>query len=171
MIEQLVTSVCEWVARRLKLRTITREDRKPYLLRHYIQRHLDDHPWVPGLYLHCFVSSDDPHILHNHPFKWSLSLILTGGYEEERMEEEWIGSPYSQPHVTVRRRKVRPFTLNFIRANDFHRVDLAKTKAWTLFLAGPRVQDWGFLDPGTGRYTPWRQYVRERGETTESDRV
>lgn len=93
MLEKYVTRACEWIAARLRLRTITREDGRPYLLRHYIQRHLEKYPRVPGLYLHCFMSSDDPVECHNHPFLWSLSLILTGGYYEDRVIEKWEGPP------------------------------------------------------------------------------
>ena len=76
-----------------------------------------------------------------------------------------------EPGVATERREIKPFRLNFIRANDFHRVELRGRTAQTLFLAGPRTQDWGFLDPKTGEYLPWKVHMQLRGQTTESERA
>lgn len=101
-----------------------------------------------ALYLHQFHQSDDCGSLHNHPFAWSFSLILAGGYHEE---------------ITLGRRIVRrtlhPFSLNYIRHDTHHRVDLLEHDAWTLFLAGPKVASWGFADRTTGAYTAWRDFL------------
>lgn len=108
------------------------------------------------LHLHHFYRSDADRELHNHPFEWSLSLILTGGYREERRVTRMNG--YTTYFVQVR--KILPFRFNFIRAGDFHRVDLLDEEngCWTLFLTGPRVQDWGFWNRNSGEFTPWRRF-------------
>lgn len=103
-----------------------------------------------GLYLHRFHRGDDDVELHNHPWRWALSLILAGGYVEERR----VGDA-----VIVR--KVCPGTLNRIDADDFHRVDLLEHDAWSLFLVGPKFQGWGFWNRSTGRFTPWREFIAQ----------
>ncbi len=167
-----VEFACSYVAMHLKHRLITRGDDQPYLLRHYLRRHSEHFKKLPGLYLHCFLASDDEDELHNHPFQWSLSLILSGGYFEDRVvwwNRSWKPGDPGEP-MEIQRKEIKPFRLNFIRANDYHRVDLRDGRAWTLFLAGPRTQDWGFLDPETGEFLQWEAHIRRRGEKTQSDR-
>jgi len=107
-----------------------------------------------GLYLHCFHRSDDDGALHNHPWRWAVSLVLKGGYSEERR----VGD-------MVVRRRVEPWTINFLTHDTFHRVDLVRGDAWTLFLVGPVVQSWGFWDRDTKKYTPWREFLGEDAPT------
>lgn len=101
-----------------------------------------------NIYLHKFHRGDDDEALHNHPWKWSVSFVLAGGYSEERRVGE-----------TVERILVQPFTFNVIRDNDFHRVDLLEKDAWTIFFAGPKTQSWGFWDRHTGKFWPWREFI------------
>lgn len=98
--------------------------------------------WLPiSVYLHRFYRPDRERELHSHPWRWAVSLILTGGYLEERRRGE---------HEVVTRRH-DPGTLNLIRHGDFHRVEtLRSEQVWTLFIAGPKVSTWGFWDPETG---------------------
>ena len=81
-----------------------------------------------NIFLHRFHRGDDDTALHNHPWRWAVSLVLVGGYSEERRRGN-----------DVDRREVRPLSLNIIRANDFHRVDLLEHDCWSLFVAGPRA--------------------------------
>lgn len=111
-----------------------------------------------NLYLHKFHRSDDDGALHNHPWGWSVSLILAGGYEEERrvIDPQWGWK--------VIRRKVKPFRLNIILGGTYHRVDLLEKDCWSLFLAGPKTHSWNFWDRLTQEYTPWREFIaRKRG--------
>ena len=151
MFSRLAERLCEALASRLDKRTIYRDDGKPYLERYYLI-HSTRFKYIPGIYLHKFLSSDEDPELHDHPWGTSISVILTGGYLEERREED----------DTVTSRLVRPGFFNLIRKNDFHRVDLIKDHAWTLFIAGKRKQDWGFWNRDTGVYTPWRKFVMAR---------
>lgn len=113
-----------------------------------------------GVYLHRFHQSDDDSALHNHPWRWAISLVLAGGYEEER---RW-GSQ-------VFRRIVKPFTINVIRDSDFHRVDLCEHDAWSLFIAGPKISSWGFWDRYTNEFVEWREFItRKRGEGWQNQR-
>ena len=126
----------------------------PYLSRWYLRRH----PREDGVavFLHCFHRGDDDAELHDHPWRWSFALILSGGYREERR----IGT---SEHVRVR--LVRPGTINVIRGDDYHRVDLLSDEAWSLFVAGPQTgKTWSFWDRVTGAVTPWREFItRKRG--------
>jgi hypothetical protein len=101
--------------------------------------------------------------LHSHPFEWSVALILAGGYREERRDDA-LSSP------SVRTKNVKPWTLNFIRHDTFHRVDLLEDDAWSLFLVGPKTKSWGFWDRVTGQYTEWREFLRRRQTPTIDER-
>jgi hypothetical protein len=117
-----------------------------------------------NVYLHKFHRSDADYAIHNHPWKWSFSIVLAGGYREERA---WVGPWYGfyPDSVKTRKRVLRPGAVNFISRNDFHRVELIEEDAWTLFVAGPRTGDWGFFDLAEKHYFPWREYIdRIRGK-------
>lgn len=153
-----------------------------------------------GVYLHRFHRSDVDRELHSHPWAWSYSIILAGGYiEERRMPRECRCGHAQGDHrnrngrwtVTacaglcnrcdcgefkskVVRRSVRPGMLNVIRGDDFHRVDLIEADAWTLFVVGPKTgSSWGFWDRETGAVTPWREFLAktQRADDPEWERL
>jgi hypothetical protein len=105
-------------------------------------------PW--GLYIHRFHRGDDERELHNHPWKWAVSFILSGGYREERRFGD---------EVFVRR--ILPGTVNVILADDFHRVDLlpGQEDAWSLFLVGPKFKGWGFWNRDTKEFLLWQKFI------------
>lgn len=143
----------------LPMRVIWRDDDSPYLLRGYVVggRHERPRRLPFAIYLHRFMASDGAEELHNHPWKWALSLILSGGYVEERLYRGWWPGAMLEG---IRRKTYKPGRFNFIRANDFHRVDLRDGECWTIFLAGPRTQDWGFLRRGDLKtFIPWREFT------------
>jgi hypothetical protein len=105
-----------------------------------------DRPW--GLFLHRFHRSDDDRALHNHPWRWAFSLILTGGYREERRVGDRVVRIDRKPGTVVR-----------LSPEEFHRVDLHEQDAWSLFLAGPKVGSWGFWDRDTHEFWPWREFI------------
>jgi len=113
-------------------------DGKPYLHRFYLKHN----GRLPGIYLHHFYQSDPDRDLHNHPWRWSFSLILTGGYYEYRHNAMHALS-YLEPDVFDR--KAPGF--NYITGDTFHRVVLKDLKAgaWTIFVSGPDEKDWGFF--------------------------
>ncbi len=130
-------------------RIITEDDGDAYLSRWYLLGDRDDTSRFPvNLYLHRFHRSDADLELHSHPWSWALSLILVGGYSEERRE----GSG-------VKRRSVLPGSLNFLRGSTFHRVDLFEEDAWSLFLAGPRATSWAFWDRRLDVEIPWDEFI------------
>ena len=98
--------------------------------------------------LHHFHQSDSTEKLHNHGWSWGLSFVLAGGYSEEKL----IGDK-------VTRRTIRPFSFNFIRPHEFHRVDLLEKDAWTLFFRGPRLGEWFYKDRATHNVIKWNEHV------------
>ncbi len=124
---------------------------KPYVTRFYIKHN----GRFPGIYLHHFYQSDPDRDLHNHPWAWSFSLILTGGYNELRFEASEGSLAHLEP--TVYDRKAPGY--NFIRGDTFHRVILKDLKAgaWTIFVSGPDVKDWGFMTPRG--FVPHQKYL------------
>jgi hypothetical protein len=154
-----VRRLLEWVAARRVTAHLKRAGR-PYLDRHYVWRgdepRDDDTPaqaeyrrrrgWA--VFLHHIVAGDPDPELHDHP-SWSVSIILAGGYLERRLvklvryKDTWGQSLLFHHH---RERWFGPGSINVIRGTDFHRLFLEPSRdAWTLFIRGPRVKPWGFL--------------------------
>ena len=159
MIGKFIDWVCWKVVRSLPTRSrVVDIDGEPYLLRFYIKRN----GWLPGIYLHHFYMGDSDRDLHDHPWKLSGSLILTGGYIEERLMK-------SGPYNVVARRKLGPGSINIIRGNDFHRVDLVEDRAWTIFVSGRKTKDWGFLIHETGEIINHRVYLANKGRIPDSE--
>lgn len=121
----------------------------PYLFRWYL---------IPrnrffNIYLHKFLRDDDDRALHDHPW-YSVSLLLKGGYWEhvyidpEKHPEEYQ-NPYGNEVLSVQE-CVRRYTgdVIFRSALHRHRIELINGKpAWTIFMTGPKIRDWGFWCP------------------------
>ena len=105
------------------------------------------------VYVHRFARSDIDHELHNHPWA-GTSLILAGGYSEERRDLDG---------QSVNRRRFAPGDVNTLAADTFHRVDLLADECWTLFITSAAVQSWGFWDRGSGGFTDWKEALTRRG--------
>ena len=152
----MMRAILHWLVTKLPEPRVIydREGGSPYLSRWYLRQHTRGEG--VAVFLHRFHRGDDDVELHNHPWEWSVALILSGGYREERR----VGT---SDHVIVR--ELRPGRLNVIRGTDFHRVDLYEGDAWSLFLAGPHTGiGWGFWNRLTREFTPWREFItRKRG--------
>lgn len=130
--------------------TIPGDDGKPKFHRYYIL----GTGKTFGLFLHHFVRSDAPRQFHDHPWSWGVSIILRGGYLEERRRRDG---------GAVTRRHRKPGRCNVLLPGVFHRVEVCENRpAWTLFLHGPKVRDWGFLDAVTGSFRFWRADEEQR---------
>lgn len=141
---------------KLRCRIINGNQGEPYLERYHLFRL----PGGGGVYLHRFVDSDPDRGLHDHPWKAAVSLVLSGGYRELRLQQE--------KHVNrIVDRQVKSWHLNIIRGDDFHRIVLdQQTSAWTLFAHTGKVKDWGFIkleQTGDVRYQPQQQVTSEPG--------
>jgi hypothetical protein len=162
------------------MRVITRGDGEVYLRRWFVCKDTgilkklwpaeDQEPrwwqrlltWLPHVYLHKFEASDGDEEVHNHP--WSgKSLILAGGYVEFRAYKHAAvvgdGDAWG-----LRARFVGPWEVNDIREDTFHRVTLAGKDCWSIIVVGARTQSWGFLNPKTGEFLPWREHAARRAK-------
>ena len=125
---------------------------------------------------HKIVTSDFRDAIHNHPWEWGTSLILWGGYIEDRFFESFKDAatfmishetidlhgygPGKLPIGWIVRHRVRAGNVVHLDGTTFHRVDLVDGRpAHTLFLAGPIRSGWGFLET-SGRFIPAREYLR-----------
>lgn len=146
----------EAVTEKLPNRTISTSG-SPYLTRWYLwpegprtTENEDDDSDLPfAVFLHKFHRGDGDRDQHNHPWDLSVAIVLAGGYREERGDEV---------------RTVLPGTVNVIRGDDFHRVDLLDPAkgSWSLFIAGRKTGGWGFKDATSGIVTPWQTYLASK---------
>ena len=159
---KLIDKLLYWFTGRLPCRIIS-DDGKPYLERYHLGTLLG-----VRFYIHRFVGSDPARGLHDHPWLWAGSLVLSGWYWEERRgtEQHAITRVLAALCGTtgIVRRKVRWF--NWLTGDSFHRVVLPKNEqrliatvtasgvsfeeedkpCWTLFFhRASYTKPWGFL--------------------------
>ncbi|MGE0373450.1 MAG: hypothetical protein AB7Q01_16440 [Gammaproteobacteria bacterium] len=106
----------------------------------YLRRYLVAQAFGCEVYLHEFLTADGERHLHDHPWRWSFSVLLAGGYVEEVLRHV---DGYAGP-VTSFRTHHAP-ALN-ITGRGFHRIARMEATTWTLFVVGPRSKMWGFLE-------------------------
>lgn len=100
--------------------------------------------------LHHFHRPDAGPHLHNHPFCWGVSFVLSGAYDEQRLR---VG----ESPITRRVRR-----LNVLTDRDYHMIQRLHGDVWTLFVVGPRIQRWGFLVKG--RHVDSSDYLHTRSQ-------
>ena len=136
----------------------------------YMERYwlLRPRKWLPiSIRVHKILRSDDDRHLHDHPWRWA-SWILRGRYcEVTPALNPNIVPPtgrYRRSYVTdlaggtCEYRWYGEGSFRARRPTDRHRLIVdAGESVWTLFIMGPRVQEWGFYTPA-GK-VPWHQYL------------
>lgn len=134
----------------------------PYMNRwHLIPRNLES-----NIYLHEFLHNDDDRALHDHPYA-TCSIILREGYQEVVPADENFYTNKHRNTITLER---QPGDVIFRQAKEAHRVMLYENpdgsvkNAWSLFITGPRVRDWGFWCPHGWRHED--QYRTYTGDTS-----
>lgn len=111
---------------------------QPYLIRWYVFRHRR----FASCYLHRILRSDDDRALHDHPWA-NVSFVFGGRYIEHT------------PKGSFER---RAGSLTFRKATAAHRLEILPGEcAWTLFLTGPVVREWGVHCPQGWR--KWTKFV------------
>ncbi|WP_265299849.1 hypothetical protein [Verminephrobacter eiseniae] len=121
--EPAMSRLLYWLSGLLPCRIIS-DNGNPYLERYYVGT-----AFGVRFYLHRFVGSDPARGLHDHPWPWARSLVLSGWYYEQ---------------LRTGTRKVRWF--NRLSGDTFHRVILGPGHCWTLFWHRAQyVKPWGFL--------------------------
>ncbi len=96
-------------------------------------------------FLHQMHAHDTGRHSHSHPWTWARALVVTGGYLEFRS-----GTPDTY-------RWLSPGDVNVLNPGDYHRIEDVRSDTWTLFCAGTRRSDWGFLTPSG--HIDWRDYA------------
>ncbi len=132
-----------------------RVNNEPYLERYYL--FLKERTWFPfNVFLHKFLKGD-PDDVHDHPWPYA-TLILKGGYYE------WVPEFNSKSEMVGQRRHWRgPGHFRICRPTSYHRIELADgVTAWTLFMPGPHVREWGFLV--RNKWIQHEQYLSNRAK-------
>lgn len=152
----MIRKFCVWLAKYLPHFTIPDPQGKPYLTRYYL---FGADRKFGNIFLHHFHQSDmdiapsGAYYLHNHPWPWSFSIILAGGYKEHRRNT-----------VTdiISAKNFMPGSFNTLTDKDFHRVELLEKDGWSLFFTGWRSKkrSWGFWDPVTKKYTDFTAFSK-----------
>lgn len=146
-----------WLERSGRHRIIMdRTGKVPYMHRYYLlfkdkMNEFDESRALPfNIMLHHIVLSDQDGF-HDHPW-WYFTLILKGGYWEETPDGIFWRGP---GHFRIS----RPESLHKLTLpNRWHD---GPPSAWTLFIKGPKVRDWGFIR-SDGHWEYWRTYLQKR---------
>lgn len=135
------------IARRVRMR-LRRYDGRIFLDRWGVEAEK-----LGGIFVHKMSAPDPGFDLHDHPW-WFASLIIAGGYTEERAPSrraprlaelheafpEIIAGGYTEER--------RRWSVRFLRLDEAHRiVDLDGRVCWTIVVHGPNVRRWGFFLP------------------------
>lgn len=122
----------------------------PYMLRWYV---IPRNP-IFNIYLHKFLRSDDDRALHDHMYV-NCSIILKGSYLEHTKK----GCSYRGAGQIVFRRPTTAHRIQLLSDCwwDMNKVCYRNNAAWTLFITGPRVREWGFHCPKGWR--SWREFT------------
>ena len=109
---------------------------------------------LPGVVLHHLNGQDIPEGYHTHPWKFCISICLSGGFKETELDFDiwkgWITKVYRRT----------PGSIRWWDQYMTHRIDAMegaeKLEAWTLFITGPLIKkspNWEYTIPiGNGGY-------------------
>lgn len=131
---------------------------RPYLRRWFV---LPRNPLF-NVYLHQFLRSDDDRALHDHPWLFNLSWLLSGEYIEHTIRAGGVGvrTPRRAGDLKFRWGPA-PHRVELLTIADFVRTqpdNATPLPCWTLFITGPRVRQWGFHCPEAG-WIHWRRFT------------
>lgn len=122
-----------------------------------------------NIYLHNFVGDDDDRAAHDHPW-WSFSFLLKGRLQEEVQVHQPHGHRYEASVRTIK--WLAPY---FREATHAHIMRLQTKNAWTLFITGPRIREWGFwvsepviLRARISRWVHHEKFLNKYGKQTRS---
>lgn len=115
---------------------------EPYMSRWWL---IPRNRWF-NVYLHHITRDDDDRALHDHMYV-NASILLRGGYYEVLPTKG----------ATLRRVLRRAGSVVVRRPSTAHRLELAGTDCWSLFITGPRVREWGFWCPKG--WVHWKDFV------------
>jgi hypothetical protein len=127
-----------------------RHDGALYLTRYRIMRNR----WF-RLFVHNIHLPDEDRHPHNHPWPTAFSIILRGGYSEfTDCSREWMTRLLSWRRYHYNAGDVAAAAFG---PDMYHRITFVKPNTWTLFIAGRRTREWGFLVQG--EHVDYRVYL------------
>jgi hypothetical protein len=150
----LVQSFCNNITKGREPNQIIARNGSPYLFRWMLGRKMEfpsfdngklngmSADWFPSeienIYLHKFIRSDrdDP---HSHPWG-NVTLVVSGSYDEDVFIND------DQTHVGTFHRTAGDIVVR--RPNAIHAITHTSEDCVTLFVTGPKMQDWGFYQDG-----------------------
>ncbi|MCY3883651.1 MAG: hypothetical protein OXG24_01920 [Gammaproteobacteria bacterium] len=129
-------SILKWLLRKTSGKTIFVYD-QPYLTRYYLIGNGSGKSFE--VYVHQMHKVDEFRWLHNHPWRWFLSIVLAGSYWQETLDCR--NGRHQREHI----RRVNLFR----RSDRYHAIrELPSGSAWTLVVVPPKRQayEWGYWD-------------------------
>lgn len=120
-------------------------------------------PWF-RIFVHKILTQDKDPDPHDHPWNF-FSLVLWGGY----VERVWLFPHIIQvreDNITSVIRSRKPFRGHRMPMDMAHKILSVRPNTYTLVVAGPRVQEWGFYT-GAG-WVYFKEYL-DRIEQVKND--
>lgn len=126
--------------------------------------------WALNVYYHIVKRSDDDTAHHDHPW-WSFSIVLEGGYYEERIAAGGVKSRKWCGPGSMLFRRTGKFAHRLVLENKPYAVlgdaldgKMRELPAKTIFITGPVLRRWGFhhTDSWVDAYE-WDDYCQARG--------
>lgn len=157
-----MSTITRWLAARLYKRIHARvaarrapdfiigEPDQPYMLRWWM---IPRNRWF-NVYLHHVLRDDEDRALHDHPWA-SVSLTLRGVLAEVYVDRRGVSRVREMRRGSVVWRSARFTHRLFLPVNHECHAD-----AWTLFITGPVVREWGFACPAGWRH--WKEFTAVR---------
>jgi len=128
-----------------------------YLTRYFV---IPRNKWF-NIYVHEYIGSDDDRALHDHPW-WSVSINLSGRLSEVR--EIVVENDCGWTETKEVERTIVPWFPILRAPEQMHRMKLRSPKAWTLFITGPYLRDWGFRQHDEeGSWLYWEDFIKKYG--------
>ena len=122
-------------------------DEMPYLTRYYLIG--DGTGRGFELYLHHIQRKDPGRWLHNHPWRWFLSIVLFGSYQQK------VRRPATEAEAKTKRVRF----INLFRGQDnYHGItEIPDKGVWSLVFVPPKTKVdllWGFWDESQECHIP-----------------
>jgi hypothetical protein len=131
---------------------VIKDDEGPYLTRYHLIRT----PWF-RVFLHRIHRPDKDRDPHNHPWPRAFAFVLRGGYLERITELDGLVRRTTTNSVGDYDEQAKPWSTEAFRPGRYHRIVDVLPGTWTLFFAGARSRDWGFLVDTD--HVPCREYL------------
>ncbi len=175
VVDALVVEACEAVARRQTARelwsTIKKQGVESMHRFYFVEESKEDRK--VSAFLHKIVGDDEFDMLHNHPWEWCISIVLSSSYKE--VKYKWLPDRLTENDNSIktvktwdkREKTFGPLSINYISWNDAHHIELENQNipVWTLFFHGPRVSTWGFIQMSTNLFREVKKRTKDNKKT------